>query len=134
MTEEKTIQIEQAVVQLFNLDGWDLEWVGGMSYYDAKGFTPKGSPCVMEIKYRKKYYQTKLIEVDKYVRLLDEDVVALYFVIDPKGNYLFWLNNLDKPEPDELRCPATTMWKQDWKDKQVYLLDEKDASIINYNF
>ena len=52
MTEEKTIQIEQAVVQIFNLDGWNLEWVGGMSYYDAKGFTPKGSPCVMEIKYR----------------------------------------------------------------------------------
>ena len=46
----------------------------------------------------KKYYEDKMIEKYKYDKLLEEDAIALYFVADPKGNYLYWLNDLPKPK------------------------------------
>ena len=51
-----------------NLDGWDLEHCGdGYSRYDAKGKTPKGNvDCVIEMKFRKKYYEDKMLEKEKY--------------------------------------------------------------------
>ena len=41
---------------------------------------------------------------------LDSDIQKFYFVNDPKGNYMFWLNDLKLDDPDELYCPKTTMW------------------------
>ena len=127
---------EKAVVFLLNLDGWDLEWCGdGFTRYDAKGKTPKGKDCVIEMKFRNKYYEQKMLEKDKYDALmsLDKDVIKLYFVNDPKGNFLYWLNNLQMPIPEKKYCPDTTMWTKKRLLKDVYLLEENDASIININ-
>ena len=64
---KKINEWEKAVVFLLNLDGWELEHCGdGYSRYDAKGKTPKGKDCVIEMKFRNKYYEDKLIEKDKY--------------------------------------------------------------------
>ena len=121
---------------LLNFDGWDLEWCGGgFDHYDAVGRTPKGFECVMEMKFRQKYYPSKLLEVDKYNRLMDMpyDMVKLYFINDPKVNCLFYLNTIKLPEPVEMYCPDTTLWQKKKIKKLCYLLEEDDASIININ-
>jgi hypothetical protein len=127
---------EKAVVFLLNLDGWDLKWCGeGFTRYDAIGKTPKGKDCVIEMKFRNKHYEEKMLEKDKYDALmaLDEKVIKLYFVNDPKGNFLYWLNNLELPAPVKKYCPDTTMWTKKRLLKDVYLLTENQASIININ-
>lgn len=127
---------EKAVVLLLNLDGWDLQWTGkGYKHYDAKGKTPKGRDCVIEMKFRKTYYEEKMLEKYKYDALMKmpEDIVKLYFVNDPKGNFLYWLNTLVVPEPVKMYCPDTTMWTKKRLLKDVYLLNENQASRININ-
>ena len=64
---------------------------------------------------------------------MDEDIVKLYFVIDPKANYLFWLNNLKMKETTQLWCPETTLWKSKKVLKTCYLINERDAIITNIN-
>ena len=133
----KTIQkLEQTVVKFLNFDGWNLEWSGeGFKSYDAKGFTSKGVPCVIEMKFRKKYYEDKMLEKAKYDKLMemDKDIVKLYFVNDPKGNFLYWLNKIKLPKAVEMYCPDTTMWTKKRLLKPVYLLKENQASKINLN-
>ena len=125
---------EKAICLVLKIDGWELEWVGDKNLpYDAIGKTPKGFDCVMEIKMRDKYYEDKLLEKYKYDKLMKLNVVALYFVNDPKGNFMYWLNNIEMPKPVELYCPSTTLWSKRKKKKPCYLLQENQASIINLN-
>tara|TARA_B100001250_G_C19425730_1_gene625253 strand:+ start:223 stop:630 length:408 start_codon:yes stop_codon:yes gene_type:complete len=125
---------EKAVTLILKIDGWELEWVGDKNLpYDAIGKTPKGFDCVMEMKFREKYYEEKLLEKSKYDSLMKLNVVALYFINDPKGNFLYWLNNITMPKPVQLYCPTTTLWNSKKIKKPVYLLEENQASIINLN-
>ena len=137
---KKINQWEKAVVILLNFDGWELEWTGeGSSRFDAEGFTPekngKRFRCVIEMKFRNKYYEEKMLELDKYSALmnLDEDIIKLYFVNDPKGNFMYWLNTLKMPDTIKKYCPDTTMWTKKRILKDVYLLKENDAVRINLN-
>ena len=130
----KIHKLEQAIVQILNLDGWKLKWTGeGSQSWDAEGLTPKGKECVIEMKFRNKHYDTKMLEQFKYNKLIDTGKVALYFVNDPKANYLFWLNDIEIPEPVKKYCPDTTMWTKKRVLKPVYLLEESKAIIINKN-
>ena len=132
---KKINEWEKAVVFLLNLDGWELEHCGdGYSRYDAKGKTPKGKDCVIEMKFRNKYYEDKLIEKDKYDSLMALDVVKLFFVNDPKGNFMYWLDTLEMPKPVKKYCPDTTMWTKKRLLKDVYLLKENQAVRININY
>tara|TARA_R110001592_G_scaffold95756_2_gene275609 strand:- start:2502 stop:2918 length:417 start_codon:yes stop_codon:yes gene_type:complete len=133
---QKINQWEKAVVMLLNFDGWDLEHTGdGMTKWDAQGKTPKGFNCVIEMKFRKKYYEEKMLEKDKYDALmaLDKSIIKLYFVNDPKGNFMYWLNTLQMPKTIKKYCPDTTMWTKKRLLKDVYLLKENQASRININ-
>tara|TARA_R110000851_G_scaffold35838_4_gene94033 strand:- start:501 stop:932 length:432 start_codon:yes stop_codon:yes gene_type:complete len=137
---KKINQWEKAVVILLNFDGWELEWTGeGSSRFDAEGFTPekngKRFRCVIEMKFRNKYYKEKMLEKDKYSALmnLDEDIIKLYFVNDPKGNFMYWLNTLKMPSTVKKYCPDTTMWTKKRILKDVYLLKENEAVRININ-
>tara|TARA_R110002153_G_scaffold4216_2_gene20256 strand:+ start:236 stop:658 length:423 start_codon:yes stop_codon:yes gene_type:complete len=135
MSLSKVHKLEQAVILILNkFDGWDLTHTGGSySYYDAEGYTPKGRKCVIEMKFRNKYYEDKMLEVDKYNRLmtLPDDIVKIYFVSDPEGTYFFWLDGIDKLKSVEKYCPRTTMWDNSKKKKEVYLLTEDLASYVN---
>lgn len=136
MKLEQVQEYEKAVVFLLNIDGWDLEWTGkGYEHFDAKGKTPKGFNCVIEMKFRNKYYPEKLLEKYKYDALMEmkSDIVKLYFVADPKGNYLFWLNDIQLPTVEKRYCPSTTLWSKKKEIKEVYLLKENIASRINWN-
>ena len=64
---------------------------------------------------------------------MDKEVVKLYFVNDPKGNYLFWLNELKELQQKDFYCPDSSLWTKKKVLKPCYLIDEKDASIININ-
>lgn len=130
----KIHKLEKAIVLLLNFDGWKLKWTGeGSQSWDAEGLTPKGKECVIEMKFRNKHYDTKMLEKAKYDKLISTNKVALYFVNDPKANYLFWLNDIDMPEPVKKYCPDTTMWTKKRVLKPVYLLEESKAIIINKN-
>tara|TARA_Y100000361_G_C11067492_1_gene293802 strand:+ start:51 stop:464 length:414 start_codon:yes stop_codon:yes gene_type:complete len=137
MSEINNIQKwEKAVVAIFNILGWDLVWSKNQfEHYDARGLTPKGFECVMEMKFRNDYYEKKLLEKYKYDKLMemDDDIVKLYFVNDPKGNYLFWLNKLQLKQTTKLWCPETTLWKSKKVMKTCYLINERDAIITNIN-
>ena len=133
---ESIKKLEQTIVRFLNLDGWNLEWTGdGFKHYDACGFTKKGIPCVIEMKFRNKYYKEKMLEKFKYDALMkmDKEVVKLYFVNDPKGNFLYWLNTIELPEAKEMYCPDTTLWTKKRLLKPVYLLKENQATKINLN-
>ena len=132
----KIKKLEKSIVQILNIDGWDLKIPeDNFSRYDAYGTTPKGKKCVIEMKFRNKHYEDKMLEKDKYDALmsLDDDIVKIYFVADTKGNFMYWLNTLKMPETVKKYCPDTTMWTKKRLLKDVYLLQEKDASIINLN-
>ena len=133
---KKIKEYEKALVLLLNLDGWELKLPDNdSSRYDAYGTTPKGKKCVIEMKFRNKHYEDKMLEKDKYDALmsLDDDIVKIYFVADTKGNFMYWLNTLKMPETVKKYCPDTTMWTKKRLLKDVYLLQENDASIINLN-
>ena len=136
MEQNKIHQLEKATVDLLNFDGWELELTGkGNKKFDAKGKTPKGFDCVIEMKFRNKYYDTKMLEKDKYDALmqLDDNVVKIYFVNDTKGNFMYYLNKLKMPKVVKKYCPDSTMWAKKRVTKEVYLLQEKDAIQINKN-
>ena len=136
MNLQTTHKLERAIIAALNIDGWDLTWTGGkFEHYDCVGTTPKGKDCVIEFKFRKTYYDTKILEKYKYDALMNlpYDIVKLYFVADPKGNYLFWLNDLDLKEVTTMLLPDTTLWTKAKVSKEVYLLKEDQASIIQKN-
>lgn len=132
---EKTNKFEKAFILFLNtFDEWKLEWVGDKNLcYDAKGYTPKGKKCVIEMKFRKKYYDSKMLEKLKYDNLmsLPDDIVKIYFVSDPKGSYWFWLDKLSEMQVFDKNCPRTSYWNDSKKNKEVYLLTEEQASIIH---
>ena len=128
---DKIHKLEESTVLMLNkFDGWDLNWTGeGFTKWDAEGLTPKGQECVMEMKFRNKHYPDKMLEKDKYDALISTGKVAIYFVSDPKGTYLYWLNNLELPPLKEMYCPDTTMWTKKKINKPVYLLTEDLAAL-----
>ena len=125
---------EKAVIDILNLDGWQLELTKEYDHYDAIGITPKGIKCVIEMKFRNDYYEDKMIEKFKYDNLMKmEGYVKIYFVNDAKGNYMFWLDDMVMPEVKFLRLPKQTLWDKTKVSKAVYLLSENKATIINRN-
>lgn len=137
MTKDESEQYEKTIALMMNgFLNFKLNWVGDENtFYDLRGLSPNGNKCVVEIKVRQKYYKEKMLEKYKYDKLmtLPDDVVKLYYVFDKKGSYLFWLNQIELPPVKSIRCPSTTMWSKDRKDKEVYLLSEHLASLVDYN-
>jgi len=137
MTTEQTQKWEQGIIHLLNIDGWQLEWTGGdYEHYDAKGKTPKGYNCILEIKIRNEYYPTKLLERFKYEHLMSQNnCLKFYYVFDTKGNYLYFLDQLKLPEENNVQAGATTysQGNKNKVNKSVYMLTESQAVIINKN-
>jgi hypothetical protein len=129
----KAQQFEIAVVRLLNLDGWELTWTGSDSNtWDAEGKTHKGVACVIEMKFRNKHYKDKILEVEKYEKLMETGKTAIYLVSDPKGTFLYWLNNMKMTEAVELYLPDSSYWQKKKLKKSCYLLPEKLAVYKNY--
>ena len=134
--ELKTLyKFEKAVIMFLNsFDGWQLDHSGDSKLcYDAIGKTPKGIKCIMEMKFRKKYYKDKMLEADKLECMMkfDKDIVKIYFVSDPKGTYMYWLDGIEnKFKTIKKFCPKSSNWAQGRLKKDVYLLPEEIASYV----
>ena len=130
LTLNKIHDLERDLIECLNSGGWNLKHTGS-SYlsYDAIGYTKKGFRCVIEMKFREKYYEAKMIETYKYNKLmgLNDDILKFYYVSDPKGYYLFLLNNLKELEKVDMPCPKNTLWNGAKQIKSIYLLKEGDA-------
>lgn len=125
---------ERAIIELLNLDGWNLEWTGeSTEHYDAIGKTPKGFDCIMEIKLRHDYYPTKILEQYKHSKLMQKpNCMKFYYVFDKKGNYLYHLDTLVLPEVEIIKSKVTEKFEESYKmNKPVYMLSESQASILN---
>ena len=124
---------EQGIIEMLNLDGWNLTWTGeAMEHYDAKGKSPRGFDCVMEFKLRHDYYSTKILEKYKYDKLMENDCLKFYYVFDCKGNYLYFLDSLKLPAETKVKCKATEKFERtELIYKPVYMLSESQAFVIN---
>lgn len=137
MTIKQVHRFERIVVEKLNKQGWNLKWTGGKyEHYDAKGFTKKYKKCVIEMKFRKDYYEEKLLEKFKYDKLmaLEKDIIKIYLVCDPKAMYYFWLDNINLTDVKYIDCPQTTLWETKMEKKEVYLLNENTATYIEKDF
>ena len=135
MKEEQSNHIlEQNIIFMMNLNGWELEWTGeSFEHYDAKGKTPKGFDCIVELKVRNSYYHTKILERYKYIQLMAEpNCIKFYYVFDKEGNYLYYLDELKLPKIEHMNLQATTYFKNNSTiNKDCYFLLESQASVIN---
>jgi hypothetical protein len=59
---------------------------------------------------------------------MPDDYVKLYFVADPEGTYIFWLDGIKEFKSIKKYCPKTTYWNDKKQEKDVYLLPEELAS------
>lgn len=87
-------KFKESVVQIMNdFDGWELKL--GREY--ATGKTPKGLKCIMAFDMGTKPNIKK--EVLEYLKK-KEDLVQLFMFFHPRGNYLFWLNDINFEDKD----------------------------------
>jgi hypothetical protein len=131
--KEQSDKWEKAIIHTLNLDGWQLQWTGkDFEHYDAKGKTPKGYDCIIEIKVRNKYYQEKIIEKYKYDKLMKDQCLKFYYIADEKGNYLYFLDELKLPIVTIIEAKTTTSFNnKEVVKKEVYKLSESQAVIVN---
>ena len=92
---------------------------------------------IVELKIRDKYYDTKLLQADKGLNLVQSaealDRIPLYIVTDSKGVYIFNLNKINLLEHPivEVVAPITTEFNKTKKiTKYCYQLSEEIATKI----
>ena len=118
--------IEQAVIEVMNLDGWELKL---KAPHIARGKTPKGKTCQMILRINREDDDI-IISRGDYERLkFKGGEVKLYFYGTRKFNYLFWMNELIIGEPVELKSDNTLFSEIKWG----YYLEPSQAAITNKN-
>ncbi len=104
------------------------------SYYDA--FNKK---IILEIKIRNKVYKTKLIQVDKFLRLLmiaeAQNKIPFYLVKDDEGVYLYNLKKLkDQLLNSKIKSIKSPYQTEFLKNKIItkYFYELKKSQIHNF--
>jgi hypothetical protein len=118
--------IERAVVQVMNLDGWQLESVTDNK---AKGLTPRGKTCSLILRVEKQE-KTPYITKKDYEQLMSASgEVKVYFYSDTKVNYLYWVNDIIVGEESALISDTTLFGKT----TVVYELEPSQALLTVKN-
>jgi hypothetical protein len=118
--------IERAVVQVMNLDGWQLESVTDNK---AKGLTPRGKTCSLILRVEKQE-KTPYITKKDYEQLMSASgEVKVYFYSDTKVNYLYWVNDIIVGEESALISNTTLFGKT----TVVYELEPSQALLTVKN-
>lgn len=118
--------IERAVVQVMNLDGWQLESVTDNK---AKVLTPKGKTCSLILRVEKQE-KTPYITKKDYEQLMSASgEVKVYFYSDTKVNYLYWVNDIIVGEESALISDTTLFGKT----TVVYELEPSQALLTVKN-
>jgi len=116
--------IEEAVITVMNLDGWNLKLE---SPSIATGLTGKGKTCRMILRINKEQEEIILSRKDYRTLMSSSEEIKLYFYATPKANYIYWVNDLIVGEPVEV-VSNTTLFDEI---KVGYYLEESQASITN---
>ena len=123
---------KQTILDINRIFGLKLTRVKNrFSDYDAED-----DNYLVEIKNRRKYYKTKMIEEYKLNKNLKKakslNKEFIYVVTDDYGMYIYNMSKLDLPELQEFDCPRNTDFggKESRKIKKIYNLKESDAVKI----
>ena len=130
---EKIHLLEQQLVFLLNLDGWQLEWSGvDYSHYDAEGLDLNGKNCIIEFKFRREAYIDKMLEVYKFQALLDVDIAKKYYaVIDFKGVWVFDLDTIEYTS-QTINSPRQSIFEETNKIEKEVMMLEKSSAVKRY--
>jgi hypothetical protein len=130
---EKIHLLEQQLVFLLNLDGWQLEWTGeDYSHYDAEGLDLNGRKCIIEFKFRSEAYTDKMLEVYKYQALLDVDIAKRYYaVIDFKGCWVFDLDSIVYTS-QTINSPKQSIFSNTNKVEKKVMMIGKSSAVKRY--
>ena len=123
MTIEFINGLENDLVFLLNMSGWDLKCVADQySRFDAIGSDINGKKCIIELKFRKDFYKDKILELKKYDAMMAEDAQKRYYgVIDPEGCWVYDFDDIDLNNGGYLKCPTNTIRENAPKEmKPVY--------------
>jgi hypothetical protein len=137
MTIEFINGLENDLVFLLNMSGWDLKCVADQySRFDAIGSDINGKKCIIELKFRKDFYKDKILELKKYDAMMAEDAQKRYYgVIDPEGCWVYDFDDIDLNNGGHLKCPANTIQKNAPKEmKPVYYLKKPESYFYRFNF
>ena len=130
---EKIHLLEQQLVFLLNLDGWQLEWSGvDYSHYDAEGLDLNGKNCIIEFKFRREAYIDKMLELHKYQALLDVDIAKKYYaVIEFKGCWVFDLDSIEYTS-QTINSPRQSIFEETNKIEKEVMMLEKSSAVKRY--
>ena len=130
---EKIHLLEQQLVFLLNLDGWQLEWSGvDYSHYDAEGLDLNGKNCIIEFKFRREAYIDKMLEVYKFQALLDVDIAKKYYaVIEFKGCWVFDLDSIEYTS-QTINSPRQSIFEETNKIEKEVMMLEKSSAVKRY--
>ena len=137
MTRKDVYKWEQELIFLLNLSGWQINWSADpYCHYDSIGYDKQGSQCVMEFKFRRSYYKTKILEKKKYNWLKETGKAKLYYVaIDAKGCWIYDLDNIHKAKKITLELPKETITDNIVKEpREVYELKFNESFFYDFNF
>lgn len=134
MTRADVYVLENELIFLLNMSGWKIKW-SEEKYcrYDAIGTDLKGQSCVLEFKFRRKFYKTKILETKKYNALLDQNKEMYYCVVDQKGCHIYDLANIDRNNLIELHLPKETITDNIEKESR-WVYEIKHAPDYFYKF
>lgn len=134
MTRADVYVLENELIFLLNMSGWKIKW-SEEKYcrYDAIGTDLKGQSCVLEFKFRRKFYKTKILETKKYNALLDQNKEMYYCVVDEKGCHIYDLQNLNRNNLIELHLPKETITDNIEKESR-WVYEIKHAPDYFYKF
>lgn len=121
MTRADVYELENELIFLLNMAGWKIRW-SKEKYcrYDAIGTDLKGQSCVLEFKFRRKFYPTKILETKKYYALDQQPQRKKYYcVVDQKGCHIYDLANIDRLNLIALQLPKETITENIEKEKRL---------------
>ena len=116
------MNIERAIVQIMNLDGWNLK---SLSDNKAKGLTPKGKTVSLILRVEKAPHSPYITKRDYLELMSDKEEIKAYLYSDPKLNYLYWVNNIIVGEETTLTTDTTLFGKT----TAIYELEPSQALL-----
>ena len=137
MTRADVYELENELIFLLNMSGWKIRWSKEKyCIYDAIGTNLKGQSCVLEFKFRRKFYKTKILETKKYNALLDQQTEQKYYcVVDQKGCHIYEFRSIDRNNLIELNLPKETITQNIEKESRwVYELKHAPKYFYAFQF
>ena len=137
MTRDEIYKLENELIFLLNMSGWHIQWSEDKyCHYDAIGTDLNGKSCILEFKFRRAYYKTKILECKKWNRLTQYKSDKTYYcVVDKKGCFVYDIGDIDHQNVITLDLPKETITETIVKEKRsVYELKHAPKYFYQFQF